>query len=263
MKKLLFLVAAVAAGVPAGGAFAQDAPVETDAAPEAGGVEASAEDAAATDDSATAAEKTLERDLAMFWGKRREVKVVQKRQVEKDGRFELALTGGIIPNDDFIVYYPVGGRVGYHFSESFSVEAAYAYSFQSDSGLTDFLTSPDGADLTRAVIQQTISMYYNIGLNWAPIYGKVSLLGMKLVHFESYVGLGVGAANVEELVDSSNPNPSSSIKPAGNVSVGFRWFVDDTINVRTEYRHHFLQGPEISGGVYTPAELTLAVGFML
>ncbi len=263
MKKLLILVAAMAAGVPAGGAFAQDAPAEPEATAPAGGDSAAAADAAAADDSATEAEKELEGDLAMFWGRRRQVEVVQKRQVEKDGRFELALTGGVIPNDDFIVYYPIGARVGYHFSESFAVEASGAYALDSDSGLTKFLVDPEGADLTRAVIQQTITAYYNLDLLWSPIYGKVSLLGFKLVHFETYAGLGFGAAHVEELKSANDPKLRSAIKPAGNVTFGFRWFVDDMINIRTEYRHHFLQGPEISGGVYTPAELTLGVGFMI
>jgi outer membrane beta-barrel protein len=234
-----------------------------DAAPAAAGAPANGEAPAVAaapqvdeDRAATAAEKELERDLAKFWGSRRKVKVVQRRLYEKDGRFEFAPVAGIIPNDDFITYFPVGTRVSYHFSEAFTVEASFIYAIDNESDLTKFLTA-EGIDLKRADIQEYIRNYYNVNLLWAPIYGKISLLGFKLSHFETYVGMGFGFFSTHE-IPADNPNGNDKSKPSGNTIVGFRWFINDMFNVRTEYRQHFFQ--KFGGGVSIPVELTLGFG---
>lgn len=261
MNKVLFLLVAVAAFWNP--AFAQDA-APAEAAPGAAAAQNeppagdTQPDTAAEDDSATEAEKALEKDLALFWGTRRQIKVVQKRLYEKDGRFEAALFGGIIPNDDFIVYFPTGVRAGYHFSEAFSVEGSFAYAFDSDTDLSKFLVDEIG--LKRADIQEVIQMYYNVDILWAPIYGKISLLGAKLAHFETFVGVGFGAFHTTEF-PADNPDGNQAIKPGGNTILGFRWFINDLLNVRTEYRQYFFS--KFKGGVSIPAELTLALGFTL
>ncbi|MCA9527206.1 MAG: outer membrane beta-barrel domain-containing protein [Myxococcales bacterium] len=255
MKKVLFVLAALAVSwTPA---LAQDeAPADVAEAAQAD--PAAGADVAAEDDSATEAEKVLEKDMALFWGQRRQVEVVQKRLYEKDGRFEASLYGGIIPNDDFIVYYPTGIRAGYHFSEAFQVEASFAYAIDVDSDLAKFLV--DDIGLKRADIQEYMQMYYNVDILWAPIYGKISLLGAKLAHFETFIGVGFGAFHTKEFPET-NPEGNDSIKPGGNTILGFRWFINENINVRTEYRHYFFE--KFGGGVSSPVELTLGLGIMI
>jgi outer membrane beta-barrel protein len=250
MRKVLVLAAALAAAATVTPAQAQEG--------EAPAAAPAAANTAVDNAAATEAEMALESDLAMFWGKRRNVQVVQKRAVEKAGRFELTPTIGVIPNDDFIVYYPVGLRAGYHLSEAFAVEASYAYAINSNTGLSDFLEQEAG--LRRADLQETISMYYNLSLLWAPIYGKISVLGYKLAHFETYVGLGLGAIHTTEIPEG-NPEGNDVIKPSANTVLGFRWFINDWLNVRTEYRHFFFE--KYDGGVSMPVELSLGVGFMI
>jgi len=263
MNKVLLRFAALAAMVLASGpTWAQDAPEgETPAAEgvDSGEGEAEAGQAEVSDATATKAERVLERDLALFWGNRREIKTVQKRLVEKDGRFELMPYASIIPNDEFIVYYPVGLRIGYHFSEAFSVEASYAYAIQQETKLATFLEA-EGIGLKRADIQEKISMFYNANILWAPFYGKLSFLGYKLTHFESYIGLGVGLFNTTEF-PAENPNGNDKNKISGNTIVGFRWFINDTLNLRTEYRQYFFQ--KFQGGVSIPAEISLGLGITL
>lgn len=253
MKKLLSLLAAF--GLMVGSAHAQNADdAATTATPEA----ASDVDPNA-DASATAAEQELERDLALLWGKRRDTTVVQPRLYKKSERFELTLFGASIPNDDFMIYYPVGLRGGYHLSEAFSVELSYAYAIQSQTDLAGFLEG-NGIDLKRAEVQEKIDMYAGVSMLWAPIYGKISLLGQKLMHFETYVGLGLGVV-FSKTTESTNPDPQSQRKPAANTILGFRWFIDDTFNVHTEYRHFFFE--KQGGGVSMPVELSLGLGVVL
>jgi len=255
MKKVLFLLVALAAFWNP--AFAQDgAPAAEEAAQNEPAAQPEAD--ALTDESATEAEKVLEKDLALFWGNRRAVGIVQPRLYEKDGHFEATLFGGIIPNDDFIVYFPTGVRAGYHFSEAFAVEGSFAYAFDTNTDLTSFLETEIG--LKRADIQEVLHMYYNVDILWAPIYGKISVLGAKLAHFETFVGVGFGAFHTTEYPET-NPSGNDVIKPGGNTILGFRWFINDLVNIRTEYRQFFFG--KFGGGVSIPAELSLALGFIL
>lgn len=248
------LLAALAVLIAAPAMAQDEAPAKDAAAPAADG----AADAAAEDDSATEAEKELEEDLDLFWGKRRRIKVVEKRLFEKEGRLDLNLFGGIIPNDDFLVYYPTGLRLGYNFSEAFSVEASFAYAIDQNADLTSFLEETIG--LKRADIQEFIEFYYNVNILWSPIYGKIGFLGSKLTHFELFLGVGGGVVHTVEFPEN-NPEGNKVPKPAGNTVLGFRWFITDLVNVRTEYRHLFFG--KFNGGVSTPVELTLGLGFTI
>ena len=256
MSRVLMLLMAMTL---AGPAFAQDEPA---AAPEASDSEVAGEPGATAaemeDASATSAERTLEGDLAKFWGSRRKVKVVQKRLFEKDGRLELTPYGGVVPNDDFIVYIPLGARIGYHFSEAFTVEASYAYAVEDRTDLATFLE--EEKILKRADIQEIVKMYYNVNLLWSPIYGKISLLGLKLSHFETYFGMGVGLFHTKE-IPADNPNGNDANKLGGNTVFGFRWFITDNFNIRTDYRQYFFE--KFKGGVSIPVELTLGVGITI
>jgi outer membrane beta-barrel protein len=178
----------------------------------------------------------------------------------KDGRVDVTAALSTIPNDDFIAYFPLGLRAGYHFSESFAVEASFAYALQNPSDLTTFLKEDPQISLKEAEIQEKIDMFYNVAVLWAPIYGKVSVLGNKLTHFETYVGLGAGVFHTTTK-DANNPDPQPEVKPAGNTVLGFRWFINDNFNLRTDYRHYFFQ--KFGGGVSIPAEFSLGLGFLI
>lgn len=254
-----------------GPAFAQDSEStdseSTEAAGDGAGEAAAAAPAAevpaaevpaAETKSSSNAEKQLQQDMNLFWGARRKIETVQKRLFLKDGKLELTPYFGVVPNDDFIVYLPMGLRAGYHFSEAFAVEASFAYVTDQDSDLASFLVDEIG--LNRAQLRQVVKMYYNVNLLWAPIYGKLSFLGTKLTHFDLYVGIGMGNTHLDEYSEL-NPEPNNKTDNfGGNYIVGFRWYITDLINVRTDFRHYFFQ--KVGGGISKLTELTAGAGFM-
>ena len=186
-------------------------------------------------------EGQIEQDLALFWGKKREVKVVQRRSYVKDGKIDVTLNGGVVPNDDFLVYYLTGLRVGYHFAESFAVEGSFNMAFDQLSGLSDYLRNESEIGLKDAQIREFIKFFYNVSVLWSPIYGKISVLGQKLAHFGVYTGLGLGMMHTEGYVSPENPEPQPQTKPAANAILGFRWHLTDMFSLRTEYRHFFFE----------------------
>jgi|LauGreDrversion4_2_1035121.scaffolds.fasta_scaffold52643_2 outer membrane beta-barrel protein len=204
-------------------------------------------------------QSALEEDLALVWGKNREVKVVQRREFIKDGRFDVSLFGGMIPNDDFLIYYTTGLRFGYHFTESFMVEVSGAEAFDQDTKLASFLV--DSIKIKSAEIRERIQRFATVNILWSPIYGKLSFLGNKLTHFDTFIGLGVGVFQKLQRENDENPNPITAYEPSGNTIVGFRWHLTDMINLRTEYRHYFYRKVANIGGISKPAELSLSVGF--
>ncbi|MFN3199870.1 MAG: outer membrane beta-barrel domain-containing protein [Bradymonadia bacterium] len=247
-----------------GPAYAQETDTETateeagEAAAEETSGEASSAAEADSSDNATAGQKAIDEDAKLFWAERRKVNIVQRRLFEKDGKLELTPYFGVVPNDDFIVYYPMGLRAGYHFSEAFAVEASFAYASESNSDLADFLENEIG--LNRAQLRQIVKMYYNVNLLWSPIYGKISFLGQKLTHFDLYVGIGAGNTHLDEFTEL-NPEPNNKTDNfGGNYIVGFRWYLTDLINVRTDFRHYFF--PKVGGGISKLTEITGGVGIL-
>src|SRR5690606_23130374 len=137
---------------------------------------------------------TLEEDLDAFWAQQRRVRVLQRRLYETDGEFQLTLTVGVIPNDPFLKYYPIGGRFAYHISEQIAVELSGAYLIHSNADLGEFLDSEGDVSTFLRDVQNWRA---NVAVLWSPIYGKFSFLGTKLAHFDWFFGAGVGVVGVE------------------------------------------------------------------
>ena len=202
---------------------------------------------------------TVEKDLELYWGGKRDVAVVQKRLFPKDGRLEFTLYSGVIPNDPFLTYIPVGGRFNYYFVESISLELAGSFTggpLQLDSELTTFLKNQNRANVDILDIQQ-----WRAGATvvWSPFYGKLALLQRKLSHFDINLQGGFGVLQTESPPQNGIGHNVTELKPEGIVGAGFRFFLTDNITLRVDYRQFIFQ--KVNGGVATPSELTLGVSF--
>ena len=134
--------------------------------------------------------------------------------------------------------------------------------FKVESDLGTFLEENASVDLNKADILETVQMYYGISVLWAPIYGKISLLGVKLTHFDAYFGGGFGIFHTNEKPEQGSQGNLGNdvVKPSANTVLGFRWFLTEKVNLRTEYRQHFFQKIDRLGGVSRPVELSIGVG---
>ena len=253
------IAVAMAAALWAPEAFAQD---------EGGGDAAVAEDAAAGGeaggDAGLELEDPAERDL--YWGDRRDVSVVQKRLFTKDGRLEVTAYSGVIPNDSFMTYIAVGGRVGYYFVESIGVEVSGAYSggaLQIESGLSDDLRNDE--DLQASVRLLSRQNYrLNAAVTWSPFYGKFALIDAWLSNFDIYLVGGLGVVVTESPPPLSAPAGTANEvdpKPEGVLGAGIRFFVNDFTSVRLDYRQGIFE--KLGGGVSTPSEISLGASFFL
>lgn len=204
----------------------------------------------------------IDEQFDLYWAKRREIKNIHKRLFLKDGRHEFVLTAGIIPNDEFYTYYPVGIKYDYYFSEDFALELAGTYMPHKKTDLQSFIEE----DLFSGIevrLPQSLVWQSGIGVVWTPLHGKVAIFDTKLGHFDFGIALGVMALGSD--VQQEN---TTDIKPridvGGNVGATVRFYLNNFIAVRLDYRHFFFNGRNLddkAAGLSYPAEISLGVSF--
>jgi len=198
----------------------------------------------------------LDARLKKYWGNEmREVQVLQKRKYRKEDRFEFTLFTGVIPNDEFTTYVPLGGRADYFFAEDFGIELWGSYLIRISSDLKDFLERNFNQSLLVELPQQ-LTWLAGANFLWSPIHGKFGLLSEKLAHFDMHLAFGVGAVGTQV---TRLQETVGKVDIAGNVGLGLRFFLSEDIALRFDYRQYFYAAD--GGGLSHPAELTLGISF--
>lgn len=192
----------------------------------------------------------IDEALDKIWGKEREIEVIQKRVFEKIGRHEFTLYTGTIPNDEFFMYFPLGLKYNYFFTETIGVEWQGAYLFKINSDLKAFLDKQEF--FSSIELPQYLLFYTGISGLWAPIHGKISAFGSKLYHFDIALYFGAGMMGTKI---TKGQKVKNKYDVYGDVGTGFKFFLTDTLALRLDYRHYFY--PAEGGGVSYPAEITL------
>jgi len=204
----------------------------------------------------------LDKKLDAYWGEKREIRTIQKRLFLKDTRWAFSAFGGVIPNDDFQIYIPMGGRIAYFLTEDIGIEASGAYALQSETDLRTFLTDElegGGGASAQIFLTQFLDWYANVDFLWSPFHGKFGAFTSKLFHFDFYTAVGVGVNSLVIDYPGATP-PSTEIAIAGNVGLGTMMYVLDWMAIRVDYRH-FIHEFKAGDGLSYPAEISLGAAF--
>mgnify|MGYP002640108704 CR=1 FL=1 len=188
---------------------------------------------------------------------------IENRFFLKANRFEIAPVLGYVPNNPFARRYVGGALLAYHISESIAAEGAILYSpdlGQDDlKGLTSTLVQiahqgdPD-AGFQQPVDKMTLGATF--ALRWAPVYGKINLLGEQVLNFDFYGTLGLGLLsraeyyatyNDQYLTDGSGSvvqlsPPNSTYTVPINVGMGFDFFVSQSVALKIDARSYLYIG---------------------
>jgi outer membrane beta-barrel protein len=201
-----------------------------------------------------------ESDETMEWAKRRGVETVQKRSVQKVDRLAITAYTGMIPNNIFEKYYPVGLRLDYYILENIGVELSGAYAFAADTGLIDELSDPQGSGATGVLLGDTQLAHFNFGVTWSPVFGKTTFLNGAINYFDMYLFAGFGLL-VKQTESDFNAEPSTGVAPEGALGAGLMFFLSNDWAVRADYRQFVFQ--KVTGGVANPSEVSLGVSYFL
>ncbi|MBM4394799.1 MAG: outer membrane beta-barrel domain-containing protein [Deltaproteobacteria bacterium] len=203
----------------------------------------------------------LDKELDKVWGKERDVKVIEKRLFEKDGRHEFGLLAGMAPNDSFWNYFPVGLRYDYYFMEQLALEFSGAYVITQATKLKSFVLD-NFKGVQNAGIPQSVEWYAGLNAVWTPFHGKLAVFTSKLTSFDLGVLVGIGAMGTR-LHDFNGDVDARKVSVMGNVGLGFRFFLNDMLALRADYRHYLYPADDsaindqASSGARQMAEITL------
>ena len=204
-------------------------------------------------------EEELAPRLEAYWT--REVVAVQPRRHPKARRFELLAHAGVIPNDPFVVYVPLGLRAAFHVTEQVALELGFAYNLQADTDLRDYLEENDAQLRARVRDRQQLRAAGTVC--WSPVYGKLAVAGA-ILHLDGHLLAGAGIVRIQAqpLVDLA-----AATRPDFHLGAGVRLFMGSRWLLRLELRQHVYLRPESGvgggGGLGFPTEVSLGVGILL
>lgn len=168
----------------------------------------------------------------------------------KGGRHELSPTVGLSLGDAFFSKYVFGLEYAYHLSDSWMMGLNVSYALSSPSGAVNRCDSggqgcrlPSKDDLVRA--PGDFGMMAGIDVSWAPLYGKISVLAERVLHFDTYVLAGGG------VLQTRMAPPGSSVleerfTPAVHLAIGQRYVLSRYSALRFEVRDVLYQA-ELEG----------------
>ena len=201
-----------------------------------------------------------------FWGRKRSVRVLQRRAFSKSKRLEVAVIGGMIPNDPFVLYSALGIRVSYFVAESLSIGATVVKPFAHATGLgSQIFDEYEQKFDSRKNLHQALFYHINV-LEWTPLYGKLSLLGLHILHFDAGISGGFGLLHsAAKLVTfrGTEAEDETDIKALFTFGVGARFYLNDWMAVRADIQQYFYPKPKTLGGISHPTMLSLGFSAFL
>ncbi|MFB6264474.1 MAG: outer membrane beta-barrel domain-containing protein [Bradymonadaceae bacterium] len=198
-----------------------------------------------------------------YWAKVRKVRTVQKREFQKVGRFAVTAYGGIIPNNIFERYFPVGVRLNYFILENIGVELSGSYAFKKDTGLRATLNEPKGVGAKGVRVGDSQRGHANFGITWSPFYGKMALYDDAIGYFDAYLfgGAGLVITKTPENLNQPKSKIPTTVKPEGVLGAGLAFYTLGHAAIRVDFRQFAFQKVKGVGGVANPSEISLGFGW--
>lgn len=182
--------------------------------------------------------------------------VVRNRLYTMKGKFEVGLNGGFTLLSRLTDNINVDASAAYNLDDTFGFELRAGYGISRHTSLANQIAADFHANpsiKTADDLSELWEMTANgaIGVRWAPIYGKISLMAELPVHFQAYLWVGGGGALLkrESIVyctsegrDDQGAKVCASFlnetkfSPVVSAAIGARFFVTPKHTVKLEIR---------------------------
>ncbi|MDX9721543.1 MAG: outer membrane beta-barrel domain-containing protein [Myxococcota bacterium] len=218
-----------------------------------------------------------EAEIQETWGEKRVIRTLQKRLFAKFARLEFTGFLGIVPNDPFVFYMPIGLRVDYHFNEAFALEFASSFlgCFTGDvsgdqergieqgclriaSDLKNELISEKGERTrinTITLLDQQVARF-GLAAMWSPFFGKVAVMNDSLVHFDVNLVGGAGLVVLESINPDTLRDVAFDFSFEGVLGAGFKFYFGERYGIRADFRQYIYQ-KQRGSGTASPSEISL------
>jgi outer membrane beta-barrel protein len=173
---------------------------------------------------------------------RERVRPVSGNLFLKKGRFEFSPGVSVSAKDAFYTKYLLGLSLTYFPFETLGIGLRGGYSIPAVSGAAQICTTAAGTrgckvpaleQLQQNSAPGEIQLTGGLDLQWAPIYGKISLSAEKFLHFDMY---GVIGASAVQYGLFRNGAKSSNLTVGGNLGLGARFVANRWLAIRLELR---------------------------
>lgn len=178
--------------------------------------------------------------------------VVRNRLYSQSQKLEVGAGVGLSLLNHLVRQTQLQGSVGYNFNESWAIDFRLGYAISGHTGLADALATQVYRDpaVRSADFSDLWEMKLNglLGVRWAPIYGKFSLLGELPIHFKAYLWAGAGAARMhrESILICTTPGTNgcdqflsqSRTAPIVSAALGIKLFTHRSGAIRLELRDY-------------------------
>lgn len=184
-----------------------------------------------------------------------QIRIVQDRVVSRRRRVEISPEfSSVLGGDAYNMTSNLGLNVHYHFTPQWSVGLKYSYSFNQLRQEGEYLIN-DVSVSGKAQIPQIDfpKQQAQLVVNWYPIYGKMNLYDLGVVHFDIYALAGGGQIELKS-------GMTTSYTAGGGIGL----WVSQHISTRFELRYEGYTAKRYTGD--TNMNTTVAgiqVGYML
>jgi outer membrane beta-barrel protein len=202
-------------------------------------------------------ETKLKESLDRIWDDDKRVKVIQERIFEKVRKHEITIFSGVIPDDDYYLYFPCGMKYNYFFTETIGAEIFGAYLFNRDSGIRKAL----GKDKELHNKSQMLEWYSGLNFLWIPVHGKLSLLGSSLAHFDIGLNTGFGILRSSTLAEALPGMEKTKYDLFCDAGLNTFLYLSQLFALRFDIRTFFYNA--YGGNIEIPIELTLGFSIFL
>ncbi len=185
------------------------------------------------------------------------VKPVSGQLYDKAGKLELTLPSARISlNDPFFSKYMAGAKLGYHFSEVFSLNVSGAAGVNSPTASTS--VCPVNAGCRAASEKQLdqvpgfIRWTAGAELAFSPVYGKLNVFAERAVHFDLSLLAGPDVVAYRDVLSPGQVNagevPGNKLAVGGHLGLGARIFFLRFMALRLELKDVLYSVPHLATG---------------
>lgn len=162
-----------------------------------------------------------------------DITVVQKLLYPKDGRSEMGIHLGWMPFDAFTTTPIAALSYGSFLSETLGWEAELGGGYSLKNSNYKMLETPlygVAPDAYRYLVSLTG------GVTWAPIYAKMNVANITIIHYDIYGLAHVGAALEQAIIEDH----SMAVAPSIGIGLGGRFFLSKDTALRVQIKDEFL-----------------------
>ncbi len=162
-----------------------------------------------------------------------DIVVIPRKPFIKKGRVDLTPTYGVTVNDNMNAHSALGLEVNYHITDVLSL-GLIAQGYIPHNADSEFWTR---YHLNRVSSLNKYLYTFALSFSYVPIYGKMALLNMPILHYEVFVGAGVGGTGTRTITKDRGTLPWTNWWSFSfPISLGLRVFVTDFFAIQAGVR---------------------------